>query len=157
MWTVFYWWSEVITVNTGSLGWGVNENILAAYNFLVNNYSVGDEIFLFGFSRGSFTCRSLAGMISEFGILKQEMSGKWFAGIWERYQGNKIDPDWEKEKHKLAWDVTIKVMGCWDTVGSLGIPETWFTKLLGWNKKYAFHNTELSDSTSFPVMLFAPH
>jgi uncharacterized protein (DUF2235 family) len=119
----------------------------------VNNYSPGDEIFLFGFSRGSFTCRSLAGMISEFGILKQEMSGEWFAGIWDRYQGTVRDERWENEKHRLTWDVTIKIMGCWDTVGSLGIPESWFTKLFGWNKKYAFYNTELSDSTSFPVAL----
>ena len=137
---------------------GVDENILAAYNFLVNNYTKGDEIYLFGFSRGSFTCRSLAGMISEFGILKQKMSGKWFAGIWERYQGIKKDSEWEKrERSQVAWDVNIKVMGCWDTVGSLGIPDNWFTKLTGWNKKYAFHNTELSDSTSFPVILLAPH
>lgn len=120
----------------------------------MNNYDDGDQIYLFGFSRGSFTCRSLAGLISEFGILKQEMSGKWFAGIWERYQGKKQDPNWKKE---FAWDVTIKVMGCWDTVGSLGIPDNWFTKLIGLNKRYAFHNTELSDSTSFPVILFAPH
>ena len=139
----------MITVNTGSLGWGVNENILAAYNFLVNNYSEGDQIFLFGFSRGSFTCRSLAGMICEFGILRQEMSGEWFAGIWDRYQGTVRDERWENERKQLTWDVPIKVMGCWDTVGSLGIPEGWFTKLFAWNKKYAFHNTELSDSTSF--------
>jgi len=148
---------EVLTGDTGSLGWGVNHNILAAYNFLVNNYSPGDEIFLFGFSRGSFTCRSLAGMISDFGILKQEESGKWFAGIWDRYQGIVNDPHWENEKHQLSWDVPITVMGCWDTVGSLGIPEGWFTKLFGLGKKYAFHNTELSDSTSFPVPLFTSH
>lgn len=152
----FHWWSEVITVTTGSLGWGINHNILGAYNFLVNNYSPGDEIFLFGFSRGSFTCRSLAGMVSEFGILKQQKSGEWFAGIWDRYQGTVRDERWESDKD-LHWDVTIKVMGCWDTVGNLGIPDNWLTGLFGLNKRYAFHNTELSDSTSFPVALLASH
>ena len=123
----------------------------------MNNYAPDDEIFLFGFSRGSFTCRSLAGMVSEFGILKQEMSGEWFAGIWDRYQGTVTDERWEREKTNVAWNVKIKVMGCWDTVGNLGIPESWFTKLLGLHKKYAFHNTELSDSTSFLVALLTSH
>lgn len=154
---IFCWWSEVITAHAGSIGWGINHNILAGYNFLVNNYSPGDEICLFGFSRGSFTCRSLAGMVSEFGILKQEMSGKWFAGIWDRYQGTVTDNVWERERHDLTWDVRIKVMGCWDTVGNLGIPENWFTKLFGLHKKYAFHNTELSDSMSLPEAFSTSH
>lgn len=109
---------------------------------------MGDELFFFGFSRGSFTCRSLAGMISQFGILKQEESGDWFAGIWDRYQGIVKDKQWESEKLQLTHSVNIKVMGCWDTVGSLGIPESTFTKIFSLNHKYAFHDTELSDSKS---------
>ena len=112
----------------------------------MNNYNEGDELFFFGFSRGSFTCRSLAGMISQLGILKQEVAAEWFVGIWGRYQGTDINTDWEEQKAKLTHSVTIKVIGCWDTVGSLGIPETTFTKLLNLNHKYAFHDTELSDS-----------
>ena len=112
----------------------------------MNNYSVGDELFLFGFSRGSFTCRSLAGLISHFGILKQEEAGEWFAGIWDRYQGTIKDEQWDSERDSLTHSVTIKIIGCWDTVGSLGIPESPFTKFLHLNTKYAFHDTELSDS-----------
>ena len=150
---------EVITGDTGGLGWGVDHNILAAYNFLVNNYAPDDEIYLFGFSRGSFTCRSLAGLISEFGILKQSESGKYFARIWERYRGIVSDEGRRelKERKMVSHDVPIKVMGCWDTVGSLGIPEGWFTKLFGLSNKYAFHNTDISDSTSFPIILFTSH
>jgi len=85
-------------------------------------------------------------MISKFGILKQEESGQWFAGIWDRYQGTTKDLTWEKQKSQVAWNPKIKVMGCWDTVGSLGIPESLFTKVFNLNKKYAFHDTELSDS-----------
>jgi uncharacterized protein (DUF2235 family) len=130
----------------GAVGYGVNENILSAYNFLVNNYTIGDELFFFGFSRGSFTCRSLAGMISQFGILKQEEAGEWFAGIWDRYQGTVQHEKWDSKKGELTHDVNIKLIGCWDTVGSLGIPETTFTKFFNLNRKHAFHDTELSDS-----------
>jgi uncharacterized protein (DUF2235 family) len=141
------------TPSPGAIGYGVNENILSAYNFLVNNYTVGDELFFFGFSRGSFTCRSLAGMISHLGILKQEGAGKWFAGIWDRYQGTVRDEKWESKKDEVTHNVNIKLIGCWDTVGSLGIPENWFTKLFNLNRKHAFHDTELSDSKSLPQLL----
>jgi uncharacterized protein (DUF2235 family) len=130
----------------GAVGYGVNENILSAYNFLVNNYTIGDELVFFGFSRGSFTCRSLAGMISQFGILKQEEAGEWFAGIWDRYQGTVQDEQWDSKKDELTHNVNIKLIGCWDTVGSLGIPESTFTKIFNLNRTHAFHDTELSDS-----------
>ena len=132
----------------GAVGFGVSENILSAYNFLVNNYSPGDELFFFGFSRGSFTCRSLAGMISKLGILKQEAAGDNFAGIWDKYQN--ADPARSPIDKKLTWDVKIKVIGCWDTVGSLGIPEGPVTSLLNLNRQHAFHDTGLSDSKSLP-------
>jgi uncharacterized protein (DUF2235 family) len=138
------------------IGYGVNENILSAYNFLVLNYNDGDEIFLFGFSRGSFTCRSLAGMISQFGILKQEASGDWFAGIWDRYQGTIRNKKSSSEMESVTYHPSIKVMGCWETVGSLGIPESRLTRLFGLNKKYAFHHTELSDSELSPPLFGLP-
>ena len=110
---------EVITGDTGGLGRGVDHNILAAYNFLVNNYVPDDEIFLFGFSRGSFTCRSLAGLISDFGILKQSESGKWFARIWDRYQGIVSDPRWERKKKK-RFLMTASLLKSWDA-GTLSV------------------------------------
>ena len=48
----------------GAIGLGIDENIRSAYQFIAQNYVPGDEIFLFGFSRGAFTARSLAGLIS---------------------------------------------------------------------------------------------
>ena len=121
----------------------------------MNNYTIGDELFFFGFSRGSFTCRSLAGMISQFGILKQEEAGEWFAGIWDRYQGTVTDEQWDSKKDQLTHSVNIKLIGCWDTVGSLGIPESTFTQSLNLNRKHAFHDTELSNSKSLlPSLVF---
>jgi uncharacterized protein (DUF2235 family) len=54
----------------GSTGKGLDANIRKAYEWLVENYNDGDEIFIFGFSRGAYTARSLAGLIANFGILK---------------------------------------------------------------------------------------
>ncbi len=70
---------------TATFGLGVNENILSAYSFLVHNYTEGDELFFFGFSRGSFTCRSLAGMISQCGIYFEERRGR---RVVRRYLGS---------------------------------------------------------------------
>ena len=47
----------------GATGLGVDENIRSGYMFIAQNYLPGDEIFLFGFSRGAFTARSLSGLI----------------------------------------------------------------------------------------------
>lgn len=54
---------------TGATGAGLEENVTTAYHYLANNYEHGDEIFLFGFSRGAYTVRALAGMVTEMGLL----------------------------------------------------------------------------------------
>src|SRR6185437_13398424 len=56
----------------GALGVGLSDNIINAYKFIVWNYEPGDELYLFGFSRGAYTVRSLAGMIRRCGILKKQ-------------------------------------------------------------------------------------
>jgi uncharacterized protein (DUF2235 family) len=55
------------------------------YCFLSNNYDVGDEIFLFGFSRGVYIARAIAGLISKLGLLGKKSMEK-FSVIYERYQ-----------------------------------------------------------------------
>ncbi|KAE8258100.1 hypothetical protein A4X13_0g1919 [Tilletia indica] len=59
----------------GATGHGLLDNLVAAYSFLVDNYTKGDEIFLFGFSRGAYTARALSGLIDYAGILKKSKSG----------------------------------------------------------------------------------
>jgi uncharacterized protein (DUF2235 family) len=56
----------------GGLGEGLEEKILHAYEFLCLNYSPGDRIFIFGFSRGAYTARSLAGLLRKCWILRRE-------------------------------------------------------------------------------------
>jgi len=51
-------------------GAGIDKNIQDCYRFLVHNFAVGDELFFFGFSRGAYTVRSLAGLVRNAGILK---------------------------------------------------------------------------------------
>lgn len=65
----------------GALGLGLSKNVRDTYAFLVNNYAPGDEIFLFGFSRGAFTARTLGGMIGSIGLLRKEQMGA-FLDAW---------------------------------------------------------------------------
>ncbi|RPB29299.1 hypothetical protein L211DRAFT_831976 [Terfezia boudieri ATCC MYA-4762] len=131
-----------------AFGRGLESNVREAYAFLVNNYEPPDEIFIFGFSRGAYTARSLAGFVNKFGILfKSEM--EHFSEIWARYKNRKSTAEWEewlwKEGHKIRrhMNVPIKIVGVWDTVGSLGVPGGW----LGareWNRRFGFWDTGLN-------------
>ena len=119
----------VMKVTGGAVGLGLSRNVRDAYAFLANNYCDGDEVFLFGFSRGAYTARSIAGLIGWAGILhKIDMDD--FALLWESFKlrghpGEPLTPGWEDarphfdDRHKEVW---IECVGVWDTVGALGIP-----------------------------------
>jgi uncharacterized protein (DUF2235 family) len=53
-------------------GYGLDDNVLAAYDFLARNYQHGDQVYLFGFSRGAYTVRVLAGLIHKIGLITPE-------------------------------------------------------------------------------------
>ncbi len=59
---------KLVKIFGGAFGWGLSRNIQELYDFLIKNYEEGDSIYLFGFSRGAFTVRSLAGLIEQCGI-----------------------------------------------------------------------------------------
>ena len=128
----------------GAFGRGLEDNIKDGYRFLANNYDKDDEIYLFGFSRGAFTARSLAGFIGWIGLIRKTELHQ-LGGVWDRYRerpkGEKSAP---ADLKKMTWEheVRIKCVGVWDTVGALGIP----TKKIAarrLHKKYRFHNTGL--------------
>jgi len=73
----------------GSSGWGISRNIQPAYQFLVNNYLPGNDIFLFGFSRGAYTVRSLSGFIEKAGLIKKT-SLHLFPQAFRAYRDGKI-------------------------------------------------------------------
>lgn len=131
----------------GAIGLGLSRNVRDAYSFIASNYCGGDEIFLFGFSRGAYTARSISGLIGWAGLLhKRDMDD--FALLWESFKlrqrpGQGPDPDWKdarldfEDRHK---DVPIECVGVWDTVGALGIPG----HVGGLFKDfYEFHDTDL--------------
>lgn len=128
----------------GALGRGLGENVRDAYRFLVNNHRPGDEICVFGFSRGAFTARSLCGLVGRIGLLPDEREYTT-EDAWKAYRSPARDPDRKARLDAIAdhasGDVRVRLVGVWDTVGALGIPNDWFT----WNmrRKYAFHDTTL--------------
>ncbi|KAJ6544558.1 hypothetical protein DFH09DRAFT_1389857 [Mycena vulgaris] len=145
---------------TGAFGVGLNENICEAYVWLCLNWIPGDEIFIFGFSRGAFTARALSGLIFHLGIIGRSQLGQ-FHSIYDAYS-KREEPEhtatWEDKKKDLQGSlgcrdlniVKIKVVGVWDTVKSLGLPENerarrWISAL-GWDRKHAFHDAFTCDN-----------
>jgi hypothetical protein len=133
------------------------------YDFISNNYDEGDELFFFGFSRGAFTVRSVAGLVSDVGVLSADQMSN-FPGLWAAYRSGTPfkDTGWYKEHgDELQKEkVPIKVIGVWDTVGALGIPEWFIVRLLRGvgipiNKAYEFHNTRLSENIEYAFQALA--
>jgi uncharacterized protein (DUF2235 family) len=133
----------------GAFGQGLENNILSAYRFLLANYEAGDEVFLFGFSRGAYTARSLAGMVRKCGILDRKSVGNYLEAIAlyrRRDDGGAEAPaalDFRK-RFSITRDlpIPIKLVGVWDTVGSLGIPLRGVRNLT--QARHQFHDVQLS-------------
>jgi uncharacterized protein (DUF2235 family) len=125
----------------GATGLGINDNILSAYMFLAQNFVPGDEIFIFGFSRGAFTARSLAGFVTACGLLKRQRLGD-IPAAWTYYRSS---PPHSPAKFKELSgtdsypDPQIKFLGVWDTVGAMGVPGGLLKNFEA--KKFAFHDT----------------
>ncbi|MDG3087817.1 DUF2235 domain-containing protein [Vibrio hannami] len=143
----------------GALGIGISEDIRDCYQWLSDKYRSGDRIFLFGFSRGAFSARSLAGMICRYGLAdfsvcdateREEVVSEIYSKGY-REKGSR--------EMLLSLDMNIRFypdsdkvffIGVWDTVGALGIPDDKaLLDLFDDPKHYAFHDTTLSPSVSF--------
>ncbi len=128
----------------GAFGNGLEQNIADGYHFLMHNYAEGDEIFLFGVSRGAYTVRSLAGHIHKCGILHKANADR-FHEAYALYRRTDIHPDDEAAKTfraSFSRIAEIKCLGVWDTVGALGVPVAGLRRLT--RRKYEFHVVELS-------------
>ncbi len=160
----------------GALGTGLMANVVDAYRALVFAYEPGDEIYIFGFSRGAFTARSLAGLIRSTGIIEPR-------NVWmipeavARYRSGeaKTKPDDEASfQYRLRWSpgtytsmderiwreglpapkgavdpgqpLSITYLGVWDTVGALGVPGHLKTLASLFNGRHGFHDAKLSRS-----------
>ncbi|MDX8349602.1 DUF2235 domain-containing protein [Cognatiyoonia sp. IB215446] len=151
----------------GAFGWGLGANVRRAYQQLCQHYEPGDEIYIFGFSRGAYTARSLGGMIRKCGIVPKNRIKSVFTlnKAWRLYKrrGAELDKgplwtqrkalspdiatsedDW-KERGQIGSIVDVRYIGVWDTVGAKGLP----VSLLGpiakfWNRRYEFYDMKLS-------------
>lgn len=135
-------------ISGGAFGKGIDHKIQDAYFFLCENYVLGDEIYLFGFSRGAYTVRSLAGMIYCSGLLSRSNLRK-VPEAYELYRNRLIKPSDEEAqafRQENGDRVNITLLGCFDTVGSMGVPDEIpflpLDKLI--NAKYRFYDTDLS-------------
>ncbi|MEU8695035.1 DUF2235 domain-containing protein [Streptomyces sp. NPDC048665] len=141
-------WSDHL--RGGAFGIGLSRNIIDAYRFLVEAYEPGDELFLFGFSRGAFTVRSLAGLVRNSGIVRRDQANR-IKAAWALYRDRIEKPTGVAStlfRRSFAHEPEIHFIGVWDTVGALGIPvpdSGWLKSAVEeFNHRWAFHDTELS-------------
>lgn len=128
-----------------AFGVGISRNIMECYEFIFENYQAGDKVFLFGFSRGAFTVRSLSGFVNLIRVLPRSRHEL----IKQAYKIYKID---DRAKRKVVAEeflsrhhtmkCPIEFIGVWDTVGALGIPLKALDLVNPF--KYGFHDTRLA-------------
>ncbi|WP_196772777.1 DUF2235 domain-containing protein [Pseudodesulfovibrio alkaliphilus] len=133
----------------GATGTGLSKNIRQAYTWLLKHYAPGDKLYLFGFSRGAYTVRSLAGMIRNCGIIRRpafEKDAKLVEKAFKLYRSH-AQGDHPNGENAMAFrrahadEANILFIGVWDTVGALGNP-LWTNSLA--SRKNKFHDTSLS-------------
>lgn len=156
-------------IRGGMFGSGLVQNLADGYRFLIFNHTPGDEVYVFGFSRGAYTARSFVGLVNCCGILLRKDAGRVKEAI-ELYQErgssyayaekamrfrlehsphvtvSQAEDEW-RAKHapdaERADRLQIRYLGVWDTVGALGMPAS-FSWLSWANRRFHFHDTELS-------------
>ncbi len=156
-------------ISGGAMGFGLDDKIATAYLHLCRRYAPGDEVMIFGFSRGAYTARSLVGLIRNCG-LPADPSPDLVRECFDHYRDRTAEtkPDspvsmafrlrisprittspeeavWRKARGAEAGQpFQIAYLGIWDTVGALGIPSHWGLPARLLNRKYRFHDTDLS-------------
>ena len=125
----------------GATGVGLSENVIAAYRFLVNNYVDDDEVYLFGFSRGAYTARSLGGLLHKIGLLPKPQE-YWLPEGYDLYREDAPKQKLDRYKRlNKSRSIKVKMIGVWDTVGALGIPVGILSGI--GRQKYQFHDVSL--------------
>lgn len=144
----------------GAFGLGLSGNVKEGFRWLCRTWRDGDEIWLFGFSRGAYTARSLAGLIRKCGLLKPDAKGRVTSAAVDnaytlyRNDLHPDDPQMQAFRAAHAHEVLIRFVGVWDTVGALGIPgvASWFPFA---RSRYAFHDTDLSKIVQYAYQALA--
>lgn len=142
-------------ITGGAFGQGIEGNIRNLYRSIVYNFEPGDEIYMFGFSRGAFTVRSLAGFMNCVGLVDKDDDyyvPELYACYEKGFRPN--TPEWRNAfphsqgfqklrigERDLRTCPPIRFIGVWDTVGALGAPG-WLGKFINKNK-YVYHDVGL--------------
>ncbi|WP_062464037.1 DUF2235 domain-containing protein [Demequina soli] len=135
----------------GVFGWGLSREVRDGYRAIAAEFEPGDEIFLLGYSRGAYTARSIAGFLRNAGILRPDQLGA-LDEAYALYRDRSKDTapgERRAEEFRAAHsypDLSIRFVGVFDTVGSLGIPGSSVPIVKWFNKRWAFHDTQLSRS-----------
>lgn len=106
-------------------GYGLDDNVLEAYKFLIQNYKQGDRIYLFGFSRGAYSVRVLAGFLHLVGLLdisRENLCEYALTAYKQSSENNDLAIGWRFQKITETRRVSVHFMGVWDTVGSVIVP-----------------------------------
>ena len=103
-----------------AIGEGIFQKIKDGYTKIAHVYDEGDDVFIFGFSRGAYTARSLAGMIAICGLPTGAFDDDLVNAAFQAYRNPGQRAAFDAQN--LLFDAKLKMVGVWDTVGSLGLP-----------------------------------
>jgi uncharacterized protein (DUF2235 family) len=168
------WWDQIMG---GVFGAGVKSNVQRGLTFIAFNYNDGsgefdagetydqipDEIYIFGFSRGAYTARALAGVIGAIGGIPKVSEFGAAEKLWAHYRKRRRTEEDKEEIEKLIYKVPknyklIKCIAVWDTVGSYGIPSGLglsglARKLTSWTRN--FRDNEIGKDIEFGLHAMA--
>ncbi|KAJ6607609.1 hypothetical protein B0H10DRAFT_1921719 [Mycena sp. CBHHK59/15] len=105
-----------------AIAWNLDAHVMGGYEFLMQNYTANDRICIFGFSRGAYTARSLAGMLHKVGLLPA-CNHQQIPFAYKMYTSDD-ETGWKQSnafKKAFSIDVDIEFIGVWDTVNSVGL------------------------------------
>lgn len=131
----------------GVFGYGLSKHLQRGYDWLARHYADGDEIWIFGFSRGAYTARSLVGLIRKCGLL-HIVRPSLLDKAESIYRDKSLSPDSSAcigFRESFSRNPRVYFIGVWDTVGTLGVPGT----ILSERGKYSWHDTELSSIVDY--------
>lgn len=122
------WFGKILGA---TMGFGLSEIIKEAYEWLSKIYNEGDEIFVFGFSRGAYSARSFVSLLHKCrGVLKEGLASdskvEEAYALYRNYKVNINDPKMKEFAANNTRHVRVKMLGVWDTVGALGVPASAF-------------------------------
>jgi uncharacterized protein (DUF2235 family) len=116
--TIGKWWTQVRGL---AFGYGFSDNIADVYSFLMREFKPGDQVYIFGFSRGAYTARALCGMLHMFGLLTPGNEALIPYAL-RLYKSNAADKFKIAAGFRMTFSVPCKpyFLGLWDTVTSVG-------------------------------------